>query len=464
MTVEKFSIDVNQLNVIKFQEQIDQNDLILRNTESCFRLFYLIYSIIGRQDLVSFSKNSIQMESFKSHEMKNYDESVQTRYRLPIHCLETKKNLKEKSKQIGCIFYFKQRNEVLITIGDRLLIYDPNTFNFLRQLSLRTISESDVRDIFYREDKNKLCLLGDITIYCLNVDHDEYQIESLYDFHDCNSGYFNSACLKIAAFNNNKIYLNNMKTNDIIEMDETRMINKIRVKEPNVTTKSMKFINDFLFVLKVDCVLVYDSSSLNYVTSFGNSIIFKAQSFFIDEKTPNYLYILDTSDKSLKVFNLSFKYIGRIKIESALEWSEDRVSGDIINGHLILFDNSSMFVQEIVYSSFNDQNSLNYDHNGFYICKLNRSNHHMCRNPYLLPCGNIACLECIYDNYNLFLNKFQCNFDECGAEHELNGKLEKLNITNDNVKSICLYQTDYAASCPPFSDYLGKYHPEKKKS
>jgi hypothetical protein len=54
---EKFSINVNQLNVIKFDEH--HQDFI-NNRESSHRLFYLIYSIIGRQDLVRFTKNSIK--------------------------------------------------------------------------------------------------------------------------------------------------------------------------------------------------------------------------------------------------------------------------------------------------------------------------------------------------------------------------------------------------------------------
>jgi hypothetical protein len=451
---EKFSINMNQLNVIKFDKHLDHEDFS-NNRESSHRLFYLIYSIIGRQDLVRFNKNSIQLESFKSHEMRNNDdEFVENRFRLPIHCLEIKKNLKEKSREIGCIFYFKPRNEVLITIGERLLIYDPNTFKFLRQISLRAISESEVKDIFYHEVKNKLCLLGDSTIYYLNTEAADYNIETADDFDNLNSEYFNNSCLTLFAFNNNKIYLYNLVMNDIIETSETRMTNIVKVREPNVSVKSIKFVNNFLFVLKLDCVLVYNLK-LEYLTSFGNSIIFKAQCFFIDDKTPNYLYILDAHDKYLKVFNLSFKYIGRIKIESALDWTRP-CNGNIVNGNLVLFDMSSMFIQEIVYSSLNgDQNSLKYDSNGFYVCKLNRFNHHMCRNPYQLPCGNIACLECIYDNYNLFLNKFQCDFDDCRIEHELNNKLERINITDDNLKSICLYQTEYAANFPLFSDYLG---------
>jgi hypothetical protein len=449
---EKFSINVNQLNVIKFDEH--HQDFI-NNRESSHRLFYLIYSIIGRQDLVRFTKNSIKLESFKSHEMRNNDdEFVENRLRLPIHCLEIKKNLKEKSKEIGCIFYFKERNEVIIAIGDRLLIYDPNTFKFLRQISLRATSESEVKNIFYHDVKNKLCLLGDCTIYYLNVDTVEYNIETAINFDNLNSDYLNNACLTLVALNNNKIYLYNLVMNDIIETSETRMTNIVTVREPNISVKSIKFINNFLFILKLDCVLVYDLK-LEYLTSFGHSIIFKAQCFFIDHNTPNYLYILDAHDKYLKVFNLSFKYISRIKIESALDWTHP-CNGDIINGNLVLFDMNSMFIQEIVYSSLNgDQNSLKHDSNGFYVCKLNKFNNHMCRNPYQLPCGNIACLECIYDNYNLFLNKFHCDFNDCGIEHELNNRLERINITDDNLKSICLYQTEYAANFPLFSDYLG---------
>lgn len=447
---EKISIDMNQMNVINFYKNSKDKE-ILCNGEEFYRLCYFIYSIIGRQDLVSICKETIQLESFESNKRKTFHQLQ--RYRLPIHSLVMKKNLKDKSRQIGCLFEFEERNEVLITIGDRLLIYDSTKYEYMRQISLRSINESSIKDIFYHRDTNQLCLLGDCTLYYLNVEIDEYHISSICQL---DSGCFQDSFFHLFAYNsdNNKIYLFNMSSSEIMLTEGMHVIRKVEIKgEKNLFINSIKYLNNYLYVLKNNCVLVYDSN-LEYVTSFGNLILSKATCLIIDKKTPNYLYILESEEKCLKAFNFSFKYLGKIKIDCNLLWDRN-CKGDIINGHLVLYDNLNMYIQEINYS-FSEQNSSKSDLNGFFICKLNKFNYHMCRNPYLLPCGNIACLECVYDNYNLHVNKFQCNFEDCKIMHELNEKIEKINVTDDKVKSICFYQLDNAINCPTSSDYIGK--------
>ena len=44
-------------------------------------------------------------------------------------------------------------------------------------------------------------------------------------------------------------------------------------------------------------------------------------------------------------------------------------------------------------------------------------------NPCFLPCGNTACLDCIYENYNIYKKNLKCNL--CQQEHELPLKLIK---------------------------------------
>ena len=62
-----------------------------------------------------------------------------------------------------------------------------------------------------------------------------------------------------------------------------------------------------------------------------------------------------------------------------------------------------------------------------YICNFNSylKLPHLYLNSYFSPCGNSACLNCIYLNYNLYNNSIKCNFDNCKQEHKLSQKLVK---------------------------------------
>ena len=60
------------------------------------------------------------------------------------------------------------------------------------------------------------------------------------------------------------------------------------------------------------------------------------------------------------------------------------------------------------------------------FCKLNPlKKTHLLTNSYLLPCGNSACLECIYQQYNLFKQTLMCQI--CNQEHILPKELEPVN-------------------------------------
>ena len=71
-------------------------------------------------------------------------------------------------------------------------------------------------------------------------------------------------------------------------------------------------------------------------------------------------------------------------------------------------------------------------------CKLNPfKKPRLLSNPYLLPCGYPACLECIYKQYNLFKKTLRCEI--CNQEHRLPKDLEPFktslisNFLNENL-------------------------------
>ena len=80
--------------------------------------------------------------------------------------------------------------------------------------------------------------------------------------------------------------------------------------------------------------------------------------------------------------------------------------------------------------NFNNNNESK--HNSDYTCCINPLKPHLYVNQHLLPCGNTICFECIYKHFNIHLNKFKCNFQNCQQFHKLTQKLEidsKLNRT-----------------------------------
>jgi hypothetical protein len=71
----------------------------------------------------------------------------------------------------------------------------------------------------------------------------------------------------------------------------------------------------------------------------------------------------------------------------------------MVFGNKMLYKSRNCYLTQKVPVSKKSENCFEY--NAF--CKLNPfKNPHLLSNPHVLPCGNSACLECIYQQYNLF--------------------------------------------------------------
>ena len=119
----------------------------------------------------------------------------------------------------------------------------------------------------------------------------------------------------------------------------------------------------------------------------------------------------------------NFKSIGSIEIPGRIK--------NLINNKFIIYDWSQLFLGKLEipvdrHKKLDDQ----------FICKNNPLKPHLYLNPYFLPCKNSACLECIYNDFNIFRSSFQCNFKTCNEKHELTSQLEKNTIMEDNLKVI----------------------------
>ena len=72
-----------------------------------------------------------------------------------------------------------------------------------------------------------------------------------------------------------------------------------------------------------------------------------------------------------------------------------------------------------------------------FICKMNKYNPHLLKNPYKLSCDNIACLECIYFNFDLSTNRFKCVADCQVNLHHFDEHLQASKIIENNLCEIC---------------------------
>ena len=76
------------------------------------------------------------------------------------------------------------------------------------------------------------------------------------------------------------------------------------------------------------------------------------------------------------------------------------------------------------------RNSLTESNFEKFCCKMNPFKIHLYSNPYFLPCGNSACLECIYKCFNLYRRSIKCKFLTCKEEHYLSHRFEDDLVSN----------------------------------
>ena len=119
---------------------------------------------------------------------------------------------------------------------------------------------------------------------------------------------------------------------------------------------------------------------------------FIQQKNFINLDYCDYVCIFDKS---------SYSIVGVIK-------TDDRLIA-CFEGNLLFSSYDGYKMHDIRFPNFPDLSVY---------CKINPFKQtHLLSNPYLLPCGDSACLDCIYSHYNIFKRIFICPM--CKQEHKL---------------------------------------------
>jgi hypothetical protein len=170
-------------------------------------------------------------------------------------------------------------------------------------------------------------------------------------------------------------------------------------------------------------------SNLNYATEIKlydilyNIYHYTLNIAFLQEK--NYKNYFEHTNYNIYVFDKSsFSVIGLIKAKERLIF---------VYHEKMLFMSGNYYLIKKVPSLKSDLPEYDVFRK---FCRLNPfKKPHLITNGYLLPCGNSVCLDCIYQQYNLFKRTLICQI--CTQEHNLPQKLEP---DNDPVTSNLTYE------------------------
>ena len=229
-----------------------------------------------------------------------------------------------------------------------------------------------------------------------------------------------------SAYNpkNHKTYiLNGM---GIIIMDENFNTELIR---KNFYASLIKVVGDYIITMSSNNVCLFDFE-LNLIISFKS--IFSIDSLFVHPNYENLLFLC--SEANIQILNLNnFTCAGFLNLPKSIP-TIDTPKKNIQHFRMIINDKIvSINEDQEKFISKIETRKKNLNVDSRFICKLNQLDHHLYENPYFLPCGNSACLECIYDNFNIFRNTIKCNFQNCKEEHKLSNLLEKNSILNMEI-------------------------------
>ena len=173
-----------------------------------------------------------------------------------------------------------------------------------------------------------------------------------------------------------------------------------------------------------EVIKVVENYSIENLASFYSNVIdFNNCRYYVFNNNSQYVVLEQMQAKALHdilVFDTnSFSIIGFIRTRYRVKI--------VLNNKIILCDDGKgvyfVYKIEIAKGNFSILNNIDLK----YICKSNQylKSPHLYSNPYLLPCGNSVCLDCIHLNYNLHKSTIKCNFENCNAEHVLTEPLEK---------------------------------------
>jgi hypothetical protein len=190
-----------------------------------------------------------------------------------------------------------------------------------------------------------------------------------------------------------------------------------------------QIINGYLYQHDKSFIYIYDFS-LKLVASISHPFresVNRIQIIADTKKISKYAFIKSNYLSIIHILDTnSFSFVGMIDLKISIH---DIIS--ICNEKIILLDTKGI---THVYKIEFRKKILEKIIDSKYICQINPLKPHLFKQDiYILPCGQSACLDCIFDNYNLLLRKFTCNSESCKENHALSDKSLKKNLELSNL-------------------------------
>ena len=428
-------------NISEFLDFKQFNEIIDINCKHFKRVFIYILRAFGKEGNLVNSKEEFYIKSINwSFNNNEYCKE----FPIKSFNLIWEKDFEyewAKSTKIESIFVNKTTKENIIVSTNGL--YDLNVNDFI-------INEL-ANDY---EFTNSFCYIEHLQQYCgiVNIQNN-YNLVSFdqKSFHKIEIKilpeiFQNSRLSMIYSEINRKTYIFINEKKCVQVFDENLKSEKLMPLKYQYMIFNIYIHNDRFYTpdASINVIHVYDLN-INYLTSFGYSILGPSLSLHFDIIN-NTNYVFAKSQTTLYAFNLgNYKFVGKMPVDQMDNYS------CFTNKKFIEVPRKERCLKifNIDYKIFRNKFII---HNGLhlaidqkYICKLNPLNIHLYRNEYLLPCGNYACLDCIYDNFNIFTKTLTCSFDNCKIEHRLKTIDIKpcSYIINENVYNISEQLLDY---------------------
>ena len=374
-------------------------------------LIILIDSLLAEDDLVlnlneftvfNFNKPELLQESINRLKafIKRmiYKEEHGCRNLLYLRFLSIKKDFKINMKEFNRFshFEFVPRSELVYEAANETLdILDFNTGMLISQVK----TELTFFIFFWSEFLNKIIVIPSVNMSCINV--------KLYSK---NGTFFSDQIIDQTSYSRLRSILSNEEKKQIC----------IHLFDYNLCSSGeivYVFDENFTLIKKIED---YSIKELSF--NYSNLVYYQIQQFRVFRCELNKQIVvlepaLSGDTRTILILDLrSYTVISSI--------NTTRTVKGILNDKLILIDNNGLiFFFKI---EFKEDSCFSQNIDSKFICKVNKLIRvpHLYVNPYLLPCGNSACVKCIYMTFNLHKNVFKCNFESCQEEHHLPQQLE----------------------------------------
>ena len=178
---------------------------------------------------------------------------------------------------------------------------------------------------------------------------------------------------------------------------------------------------DFIFKWLNHTIVIYDSNGYNFLTKIET---FNPIYSILTDQSQALNFLVQTEKSEILIYDTkSLTLIGTINSPFKLNM--------YLNENIIFSDLSGIsFVNKLELQAKVSTSK--------YKCYLNTYQPHLFKNPYLLPCGNSACLDCIHENMNIYKNRFKC-YDHVQVS---NGNNNYINTCNEQQHGLFMLKID----------------------